>query len=293
MVTKNLYFIVKKLSLILCLTACAQMQRPSKQQPVEPAKQVEEKTQKPIALIFGPGGLKTYAHIGVVKNLERENIEINRIIGIEWGAVIGSVYARKAKIHDLEWQMSKLKSEHLPNAGFFKNNIDLENPNRLNLFFERIFPGYDLAQSKIPFACATKSTNKSAASWLQSGPAFKDLKKCVAYPPLFYSYNTWHADTLSIKDAIAKLRSEGDYHIVLVNVIANDTFRTSKKVIDQEAEKILWQEVRDRLEEAAKEVDTYVAIDTSAESILDLGATKALIKLGQEQSASAVMGMRR
>tara|TARA_B100001248_G_scaffold262716_1_gene261407 strand:+ start:3158 stop:4045 length:888 start_codon:yes stop_codon:yes gene_type:complete len=295
MAIKNLsYTFVKASFLILLSIACAQTQKRGgepKEQEVPAATKTEE--QKPVAIIFGPGGLKSFAHIGVIRNLQREEVVPERLVGLEWGAMMAAIYARKLKVHDVEWQMSKLKDEHLPSSGFFKNKIDLENPNRINLFIERVFPAYDLAQSTVPFSCPTTNFRQENPSWLQSGPAYKDLKKCIAYPPLFYSYNSWHADALAIDAAITKLRQEKDYHIILVNVIAGDNFQSSAKVIDQEAEKILWKEIATRMEKAASKVDSYISINTSEVSILDLSKTKRLIQLGEEQSASAILNIKR
>ena len=48
---------------------------------------------KKLALVLGGGACKGYAHIGVLKVLEQNNIKPDLIVGTSMGAVIGGVYA--------------------------------------------------------------------------------------------------------------------------------------------------------------------------------------------------------
>ena len=46
-----------------------------------------------IALVLSGGGAKGYAHLGVLKVLERENIKIDYITGTSIGAFVGTLYS--------------------------------------------------------------------------------------------------------------------------------------------------------------------------------------------------------
>lgn len=63
---------------------------------------------KPIALALGGGGARGFAHIGVLRALEKEGIPIGMIVGTSMGAIVGAMYAQKQsvkavsqKFHDL------------------------------------------------------------------------------------------------------------------------------------------------------------------------------------------------
>ncbi|MEY2883333.1 MAG: hypothetical protein RL490_1057, partial [Pseudomonadota bacterium] len=55
-----------------------------------------------IGLVLGGGGAKGFAHIGVLKELERRHIPVDVIAGTSMGAVVGSVYATGADANGVE-----------------------------------------------------------------------------------------------------------------------------------------------------------------------------------------------
>lgn len=61
-----------------------------------------QKERPKIGLALGCGGTRGYAHIGVIKVLERNKIPIDFIVGSSVGAVIGSHYALfKGEVKDM------------------------------------------------------------------------------------------------------------------------------------------------------------------------------------------------
>lgn len=68
----------------------------------------DEKAPPPkIALALGGGGFKGFAHIGVLKVLEENQIPIDIITGTSAGSVVGSLYASGMSIDELENQAKK------------------------------------------------------------------------------------------------------------------------------------------------------------------------------------------
>jgi len=57
---------------------------------------------KKVFLALGGGGLRGFAHAGVLKVLERENIHIDGVVGTSMGAIIGGLYCAGIKPADLE-----------------------------------------------------------------------------------------------------------------------------------------------------------------------------------------------
>ncbi len=56
--------------------------------------EISEFNQKPkIALVLGSGGPRGYAHIGILKVLEKNNIQVDLVIGSSVGALIGAFWA--------------------------------------------------------------------------------------------------------------------------------------------------------------------------------------------------------
>lgn len=54
-----------------------------------------------VVLALSGGGIKGYAHVGVLEVLERENIGIAGIVGTSMGAIVGSLYASGKSVEEL------------------------------------------------------------------------------------------------------------------------------------------------------------------------------------------------
>jgi NTE family protein len=50
-------------------------------------------TKPRIALVLSSGGVRGLAHIGVLQALEEQGIEVDLVVGTEWGALVGGLYA--------------------------------------------------------------------------------------------------------------------------------------------------------------------------------------------------------
>lgn len=51
---------------------------------------------RPFALVLGGGGARGFAHVGVLRALERAGYRPDRIVGVSMGALVGVAYARRA-----------------------------------------------------------------------------------------------------------------------------------------------------------------------------------------------------
>jgi hypothetical protein len=71
--------------------------------PQQPAPAPAAPTQAPrVALIFGPGGARSYGSIGFLQELQKYRVPIKAVGGVEWGSVVGAFYALKGSINDVE-----------------------------------------------------------------------------------------------------------------------------------------------------------------------------------------------
>ena len=65
---------------------------------------------KKLALVLGGGAAKGYAHIGVLKVLEKNGIKPDLIVGTSMGALVGGMYALGKTTEELEKMASKFNS---------------------------------------------------------------------------------------------------------------------------------------------------------------------------------------
>ncbi len=71
---------------------------------------IEQKKFK-IGLSFGPGLIGTVAYINILKNFYRQNISPQIITGVEFGAIISSMYATGMTPEMIEWTFTKYLRE--------------------------------------------------------------------------------------------------------------------------------------------------------------------------------------
>ncbi|MSR63447.1 MAG: hypothetical protein EXS08_13470 [Planctomycetes bacterium] len=63
------------------------------QEPARPATPPPAPARPRIALVLSSGGVRGLAHVGVLAALEEQGIEVDLVVGTEWGALVGGLYA--------------------------------------------------------------------------------------------------------------------------------------------------------------------------------------------------------
>ncbi|MBI2999815.1 MAG: patatin-like phospholipase family protein, partial [Deltaproteobacteria bacterium] len=56
-----------------------------------------------VGLVLGGGAARGFAHVGVIRVLEREKIPLDLIVGTSVGSFVGAIYADKKSSFELEW----------------------------------------------------------------------------------------------------------------------------------------------------------------------------------------------
>ena len=95
-----------------------------------------------VGLVLSGGGAKGFAHIGVIKALEENNIPIDYVTGTSMGAIIGGLYASGYSTEEMEtlfksvdfenWSTGKIPPKYI----YFFKQLD-ENPSFIDLDFAR------------------------------------------------------------------------------------------------------------------------------------------------------------
>ena len=87
----------------------------------------ENRAEKKVALVLSGGGAKGFAHIGVLRELEKNNIKIDCIVGNSIGAVIGALYSVGYTPDEIEEIMEDLS---------LRDSLK-DNPNRTDIPLEK------------------------------------------------------------------------------------------------------------------------------------------------------------
>jgi len=139
-----------------------------------------------IGLALGSGAARGLAHIGVLKVLEEEGIEIAAIAGTSIGALIGALYAAGVPIADMEevaesvdWKsIAGLVDPILPTAGLIDGK-------RISKFFSELLPVRDFAELRLPLAMVTTDVERGEAVIISRGDLLTALRAAIAFPGIF------------------------------------------------------------------------------------------------------------
>jgi NTE family protein len=235
-----------------------------------------------VGLILGAGGIKSFSHIGVIRELEKAQIEIASIVGLEWGSLVGALYAHQGKVNDLEWQMFKLKKNDLPSEVKWNSNSTLDSINDLDSFLRASLESRSLETSKVPFQCPTQNVSNERINWIKSGSATSVLKSCMAYPPLFKADSGQMAAPFALAEGARILRSQGVDTVIFVNLLAHGVGPRSD---------LLWKELRRTVSAKIPEIDAVVEVPTKGYDLNDLESARQLVLLGQKSAAASLRSL--
>lgn len=232
-----------------------------------------------IGLILGPGGLKSYAHIGVLREFARARLPIHAVAGLEWGALMGAFYAEKGLANDVDWKAFRLKEADLPSGGVLRG-FRARSMADFDSYLATVFPGGSLEKSKIPFGCPTVF-RRDRLQVLAKGSLKEVAARCIPYPPLLGAAGDNIAGVDAVEESAQWLRSKGANLIILVNVLGAGEPLSAKLAEDQYGTSVLWTEVRRRLLKVrAPTVNWIVSVNTAGKTMDDFDARRANVELG-------------
>lgn len=145
-------------------------------------------------LVLGGGGARGYAHIGVIKALEEENIPIDIVGGTSMGAFVGALYSRELdymEVYTLAKKMSRRGSSFI----YFLMDltfpfVSLFSGRMLDHSLKMIFDEQQIQNFWLEYYCVTTNLKTSAEAIHFNGSAFKYIRSSMAFagvvPPVFY-----------------------------------------------------------------------------------------------------------
>jgi NTE family protein len=296
----------KIISVLLCLFLL---------QMVEAQDSIPKKRLK-IGLVLSGGGAKGFAHIGVLKALEKAGIKIDYIGGTSMGAVVGGLYASGYNATQIDsifynTNFDELLQDYIPRSSksfYEKRNDELY---ALSLPFKKLKIGIPISLSKgmynynllsklthkvrnikdfnklpIPFLCVATDIEKGEPVVLQSGYLAQAMLASSAFPSLFSPVEI--DGKLLIDGGVVnnypaeEVRKMGADIIIGVDV--QDDLKDRKSLKD--ATRILVQitnlDMIKKMKEKIKITDIYIKPDISNYGVISFDEGREIIKKGEE-----------
>lgn len=153
--------------------------------PEEPRPVLRERKAPRVGLVLGGGAARGFAHVGVIRVLEREKIPLDFIVGTSVGSLVGAIYADKKSSFELEWVAFSLGEKDLFDYTFTQFNQGLVRGDRLEEFVLRNVSAREIQQLKMPYAAIATDIQNGEVVILRTGSVARAVRASSAIPGIF------------------------------------------------------------------------------------------------------------
>lgn len=282
----------------------------------------QEQPRPKVGLVLSGGGAKGFAHIGVLKVLEEEGIQIDYIGGTSMGAIIGALYASGYTANQLDSlfrtvDANALVQDYVPriSKSFYEKRNDeiyaiqlpfdnfrlgmpvalskgMYNYNLLSRLLGHMRHVEDFSQLPIPFLCIGTDAVTGEQVVLDKGILPQSVLASGAFPSL---YTPIEIDGRMLIDGgvvnnypIDEVRNMGAD--VIIGVDVQDGLKTKEEI--RGATDILMQIANygmyKGMEEKARQTDIYIKPDIVGYSVVSFERGDEIIKKGVEAARSQI-----
>lgn len=256
---------------------------PSPMPPSENEVQRPTSDRAKVAIILGPGGLRAYAHAGVLQEVHRSKVNLVGIGGLEIGALPAALYAMKPQAFEAEWQMMKLKEDDFTDRGII-GGAKAKDLSSWEGFFKTVFGSSRLDDARIPFACMTVQMDRQLAVVVNKGVAAQTLSNCLAFPPLFKPTDRFIAGTNQLSALAQHFRlRHGATHIIYVDLLSE----RSRPISKNEDTAVIWSLMSASLQAQAGYAQEILRVPLSGE-LNQFSQRRDMIRKGKEASARSL-----
>ncbi len=139
-----------------------------------------------VALVLSGGSAYGFAHIGVLKVLEKNKIPIDIIAGTSMGAIIGGAYSAGITLNTMEELLkdfSRNKLFDLNLFGLFDEGFLYGN--KVSRFFSKLFGDIKIENCKTKFCCVACDLVSGQKIVFEQGPIVPAIRASMSIPGIF------------------------------------------------------------------------------------------------------------
>lgn len=272
--------------------------------------------QPKIGLVLSGGGAKGFAHIGVLKEIERAGIKLDYIGGTSMGAIVGGLYAAGYNASQIEKIVTdtnffELLQDKLPRSAkplFEKENAEnsaltlpIQNgsiglpqgfskgQSVLNLLTRLLAPVdsiSDFSKLPIPFYCIATNVENGGEIILDKGSLPLALRASGSFPTLLHPIEI--DNQLLVDGGIANnfpvniMRKKGIDIIIGVDVQGKLFKKEKLNSVVSILNQIVSYQMYNRSDKQIADVDVYLHPDIYNYTVVDFDKGKEILKKGEE-----------
>lgn len=140
---------------------------------------------KKFALVLGGGASKGFAHIGVLKVLEKYGLKPDLIVGTSMGALVGGMYACGKSAQELEtiaMKVNKIGNFSLINTLFKDSMLNI---NKIKRLLNKEIGEESYEETKIKFVSVATELNTGKEVHFSSGKLLDGIMASISIPCVF------------------------------------------------------------------------------------------------------------
>ncbi len=150
-----------------------------------------------LGLALGGGGVRGFAHLGVLRVLEREGLAPRVIAGTSMGAIVAALYALLPSLNDVERTLAEFFQRFGPalsqlsvraassHGGIALDEASLLEPAVFHGYFDQLIPDTTFERARVPLAIVAVDLVSGEEIVYTSGPVRPAVLGSVALPGIF------------------------------------------------------------------------------------------------------------
>jgi len=182
---------------------------------------------KKFTLVLGGGGARGFAHIGVIKVLEKNGLYPSHIVGTSMGALVGAYYALYKDVRKMEQMAMDFKFSSIAKVSLifpFQNHY-LKSSTLTELLNSLWGNDTNIENLQIPFAPVSVDLKKNKAIYLEKGNLTMGVQASISIPVLWkpIEYKNMILVDGGVLDNVPSLiaRQMGLDNIIAVDVVSD------------------------------------------------------------------------
>lgn len=141
---------------------------------------------KRVALVLGGGGALGFAHIGVIKVLERAGIPIDIVVGTSMGGLIGAAYSAGLTVKEMTELALKFKTIKLADINF--DNTGLFSGKGVMGVINKFLPDVNIETLPRTFACVAADLRTEKEVVFKIGSLRDAVRSTISIPGVFVPF---------------------------------------------------------------------------------------------------------
>lgn len=182
-------------------------------------------TGRSIGLALGGGGAKGFAHIGLIKAMQEENIPIDMIGGTSAGALMASIYALGNDAPNLERIAKALMSDKKTLNDYTIPVVSLIRGKKFNTVIKSFVGDTMIEDLWLPYFAVATSLSKAQKVIIDRGPLWKALRASASIPgilPPFFENNELLVDGAMLDNIPGAVMREKGADFVISVALASE-----------------------------------------------------------------------